>query len=291
MYVVQVKTRSAASQSADKPLGPDSPVESSDSEEEDEDPLSRPTSRASSFGQPSSQPQPSTSAQPSARHQKSKDADSEVLALHKQLVEQQETAQKLQAQVRALQQAEEARSCRSTWGAWMSSMLPSIHDSLMQGFMQESFKLVMNCVSQSNTIRSRDLQMSSQPVQSAPPGPVSQQQQQPFQQVQRPQQQPTYITQILPAASHFVPSRLPTPSTSTQQVSRSGGSADPVISWATAGPSSTQRITPRQLPSDSANSSGFGQLFQDISFSGISTSGMSPFDLGGDSATGDGGTQ
>ena len=148
-------------------------------------------------------------------------------------------------------------------------MMPSVHDSLMHSFMQDSFKLDMNYVSHSTSIQSRELQMSTQPVQSTPHGPAPQQPFQQYQQVQRPQQQQQYMQQ--PSSSQFAAGSSTTPSPSPQQVIRSGGSSDPV-SWATPGPSSSQRVMPRQFTTDSGNTSGISNLpfFQDLSFGGVS---------------------
>ena len=105
-----------------------------------------------------------------------------------------------------------------------------------------------------------------------------------------------------PSSSQFAVGKPTNPSPTPQQVSRGSGSSDNVIagqSWATPGPSSSQRVmTPKQLQlSDSGNTSGLGNFsfLQDLSFGGISGGSgplASPLDLvGGASATGDGRSQ
>ena len=274
LSVIQVKAKIAASQPSQMPH---TVSYDSGSEVEDDEPLSQPSSSQPSVSQPSvshtrsDSPVASTSMSTLSHKKKGepKEAVKEVQVLLKQLAEQQETTDKLQAKVRTLlQQTEEWTSYRAMWGAWIALMMPCFHDQVVQAFMKDSFSLVINYVSQSNAVQTREVQMSHQAAQPPPSGQVSHQQQQ-----QQPQQ---YQQHFAPQPSssqpvhQFSSSRSTTPSPS-QQVSRGGGSSE-TVTWATPGPSSHQRITPRQL-SNSANLSNISGMsfLQDLSFSGLQT--------------------
>lgn len=135
-----------------------------------------------------------------ARPQKIKEPTKEALPKEGEMIEKlkqrAESSKKLQSKIEELvHAADAATSTRTTWGQWMTSMMPSIHDSLWDQFLRQSFDNVMWYVQQSTNLRQQTLQQQrqQQPQQQfqAQPAPQQFQQSQQYPPIQQFQQQQT----------------------------------------------------------------------------------------------------
>ena len=91
--------------------------------------------------------------------------DKKAEAVVEKLTEQQQISDQLHVKIKNVLKESEAPSPRKTWGAWLTAMLPCLHDNVINGFFRQSFELMMTHVEESNNIRAKEMQQPQQPQQ------------------------------------------------------------------------------------------------------------------------------
>ena len=232
------------------------------SEDEEEDDPPRPRS---------SSPQPSTSNTSTTQEKKSKkqkrSVDKEAEEIVDKLVQQEAQSGTLHDKISTLLAADTPASC---WTAWINSVMPQMHTSVMNTFYKKSFNLVMDCLQQSEELFAQESRAKAKETSTTPVSTVD-------------------ITCVAPLSQHQVPMATSYPHHQQQHMYTSYGSTTPIstpfqpvptqavtttdggLVWQSAVPSYGQPVavpTTTLVSSATRSSGGMSSFLQDISFRG-----------------------
>ena len=192
--------------------------------------------------------------------------DDEALEIVDKLVQQGADSEQLHSHIQGLLSDHgKSQSASSSWGAWISSMIPQLHRSVLNDFYKKSFDLMMSSVRESEAIFTREKRLETDidvlpPITSASSRAER----------QASSVQPVYQPSVHTAQHPYMPYQQPPATTAFRAVSSTSSVTEAGLTWQSALPAYGQPIAvPTTSPAPGRSSScGSFSFLQDVSLRG-----------------------